>query len=78
MFSIFRMNRYTGGPNRNANKTNMTNSSRHPIAITGSQASIPSQSTDKPIQLDCFMQAVYQEEQANPRISGSPVCGMVL
>jgi hypothetical protein len=59
-----------------SNKMNMP--SRQPMAITGWQASIPSQSTDKPIQIDCFMQAVYQEEQANPRISGSPVCGMVL
>jgi hypothetical protein len=48
-FSILRMNLYSGGPSRMAITTNRNKNSSHPIAITGSQASVLNKSTDKPI-----------------------------
>jgi hypothetical protein len=54
-FSILRMNLYSGGPNRNAIRINMKNSSLQPIAITGSQASVLMRSATHPLKNFLFM-----------------------
>lgn len=43
-----RMNLYSGGPSKIRNRTKNSNSSSHPIANTGSQASVLTPRTSKP------------------------------
>jgi hypothetical protein len=47
-FSILCRNLYTGGPNTIATRRKIIPSSLHPIAKTGSQATMPSKRTIRP------------------------------
>lgn len=49
------MNLYNGGPNRNDIRINMKNISFHPMAMTGSQASVLIKSASKPSRNLLFM-----------------------